>query len=221
MDTHDILKASRVRFMLKNIKLLIPFFILVGLSSCIIVKVRTPDEEFDIEFTILKKPSVPMSDVLIRSERGDMIAFLPKDWFFIDPEDKIPSNIFSVSANPDYSLCLIFAKLTNRIDVPQVLKKEGLLGIAKRSFEQKQSKSLNNVKLLGDFVPIKNGLQRFYIYKYENVANNLIGKTAVFVTPLNEAYEFSLIETNINKRENISNTEFDEIFNSVLASIQF
>mgnify|MGYP007094562861 CR=1 FL=1 len=191
------------------------------LSGCIIVKVQTPDEEFGTEFTILKKPSIPMSDILIRSERGDMIAFLPKDWFFIDPEDKIPSNIFSISTNPDYSLCLIFSKLTNRIDVSQVLKKEGLLGVARRSFELKQNKSLNNIKLLGDFVPIKNGLQKFYIYKYENVANKLIGKSAVFVTPLNEAYEFSLIETNINNRENVSTSEFDEIFNSILASIQF
>ncbi len=207
--------------MLKNIKIFLLFCLFISAGGCIIVKVRLPDEEFNTEFSILKKPTVPMSDIVVRSERGDMIALLPKDWFLIDPEDKIPLNIFSISSNPDYSLLIIFTRLTNRIDVGQIIKNEGLLGIAKKSFELKQSKSLNNVKLTGDFIPIKNGTQKFYIYKYENIANKLLGETAVFVTPLNEAYEFSLIETDINRKENISRSDFEEIFNSVLATIQF
>ncbi len=207
--------------MSKNIKIFLLFTIFFTISGCIIVKVRLPDEEFNTEFSILKKPTVPMSDIVVRSERGDMIALLPKGWFLIDPEDKIPLNIFSISSNPDYSLLIIFSRLTNRIDVGQIIKSEGLLGIAKKSFELKQSKSLNNVKLTGDFIPLKNGIQKFYIYKYENVAYKLFGETAVFVTPLNEAYEFSLIETDINRTENISRSDFEEIFYSVLASIQF
>lgn len=207
--------------MLKNGKKFLVFGFLLLLVGCIIVKEKVPDEEFTTEFTILEKPSIPIGDEAIRSERGDMIAFLPNGWFFVDTEDKAPSSVFAIAANPEYSLSIVFSRLTNKIDVIGTIRNEGLLGIAKRSFELKQIKSLNSVRLVGNFEPIKNGTQKFYVFKYENISNNLFGKSAVFVTPLNEVYEYSLLQIDATEKNSITQTEFDNIFFSVLSTIRF
>lgn len=207
--------------MLKNGRKFLVFGLLLLLVGCIIVKEKVTDEEFTHEFTILEKPSIPIGDETIRSENGDMIAFLPYGWFFVDTEDKVPTSIFAIAANPDYSLLIIFSRLTNKIDVIGTIKTEGLLGIAKKSFEFKYIKSVNNIRLIGNFEPIKNGTQKFYVYKYENLTNRLIGKSAIFVTPLNEVYEYSLLQVDVTQKQNISESEFDKIFLSVLSTIRF
>lgn len=207
--------------MLKNGKFLAQMFLLISLASCIIVKEKIPDEEFSTEFSLLKRPVIPMGAEAIRSERGDMIAFLPEGWFLVDTEDKVPTNVFAVSVNPEYTLSIVFSKLTNKIDVQNVLKKDGLLGIATRVFEVKQLKSLNNIRLIGNFEPIKNGTQKFYVYKYETISNHLIGKSAIFVTGLNEVYEFSLLQLDAKEKLEITDQDFDNIFFSVLSTIKF
>ncbi len=195
--------------------------LLILLSSCIIVKVRVPDEEFSKEFTLLPKTSIPISDESIRSDKGDMIAFLPVGWQLIDTENKEPSNIFAIAVNPEYTLSIVFSKLTNKFDVAQTLKTEGLLGVAMKCFENKKIKSLNNIRLLGDYEPLKNGLNKFYVFKYENLSNKLVGKSAIFVTPLSEVYEFSLIELDIKEKPNISESDFDKLFFSILNTIRY
>ncbi|MGB9771108.1 MAG: hypothetical protein ACPLX7_03915 [Candidatus Kapaibacteriota bacterium] len=207
--------------MSRNGNFLTKTILLVFLTSCIIVKEKIPDKEFSTDFTILQKPSIQISDEAIRAERGDMIAFLPVGWFLVDTEDKAPSNVFAVSVDPDYTLSIVFSRLTNKIDVQNILKNQGLLGIATKCFEIKQLKSVNNIRLVGNFEPIKNGSQKFYVYKYENIVNKLIGKSAVFVSALNEVYEFSLVQINIKEKQTISNQEFDKVFYSVLSTIKY
>ncbi|MCX7909392.1 MAG: hypothetical protein N2560_07745 [Ignavibacteria bacterium] len=207
--------------MLKNGKFAIFISLAIVVASCIIVKEKVPDEEFSSEFTLLSKPTVPIGDIAIRSERGDMIAYLPQGWFLVDLEEKAPTNIFAVGVNPDYTLSIIFSRLTNKLDVVEILKEQGLLGLATKSFEIKQLKSLNNIKLLGNFEPIKNGTQKFYIFKYQNLTNKLVGKSAIFVTPLSEVYEFALIQLDFKEQPTISESDFDNIFNSVLSTIKF
>ncbi len=207
--------------MSRNGKFYLIFIGFIFLVGCIIVKEKATEEEFTTEFTILEKPSIPIGYDAIRSERGDMIAFLPQKWFFIDTEDKGPSSVFSVAVNPEYSLSIIFSRLTYKMDVSSIIKKDGLLGIAAKCFEIKQIKSSNNIKLIGNFEPIKNGPQKFYVFAYENVANKLKGKSAVFVTSLNEVYEFSLIQLDIEDKQQNSETEFNNVFFSVLSTIRF
>lgn len=197
------------------------FVFLLFLSSCIIVKVKVPDEEFSKEFTLLPKSTIPISDESIRSDKGDMIAFLPVGWHLIDTENKEPSNVFAVAVNQEYTLSIVFSKLTNKIDVTHTLKTEGLLGVAIKCFETKKIKSLNNIRLIGDYEPLKNGLHKFYVYKYENLSNKLRGKSAIFVTPLYEVYEFSLIELDLKEKPNFSEAEFDKLFLSILNTIRF
>ncbi|MCX7879164.1 MAG: hypothetical protein N2517_00695 [Ignavibacteria bacterium] len=208
--------------MSKNIKFLFFLGLLFIFPSCIIVKEKVfTEQELSSEFSLLPAPQVPISDVSIRSPRGDMIAFLPENWFFIDTEEKAPSTIFSIAVNSNYTLCLVFSRLTNKINVGQILKESGPVGLAMKSFELKSSKSLHRLRLIGNIENLKNSYQKFFVYKYINTSKSTVGKSAVFITPLNEVYEYSLFQLDFRMKEPISDEEFDKIFLSVLATIKY
>lgn len=209
--------------MSKNINLLrfIVLLLPVILYSCIIVKEKQVDEEFNTGFSILPKSEIPLSDIHILSPMGDMLAFLPKDWFIIDPENKAPSNVFSIAVDPEYSLCAVFSRLSTHNKTSEILKKEGLLGIATLSLEQRMKKSLGNIQLVGNYQPVKNGKQKFYIFKFQDKSNNSVGKTAVFVSSLNQCYEFSLLSLNFKTNKTYTEEEFDKFFFAILTTIQF
>lgn len=189
--------------------------------SCIIVKEKQVDEEFNTGFTILPKSEIPLSDIHILSPMGDMIAFLPKNWFIIDSENKTPSNVFSIAVDPEYSLCAVFSRLSTQNEISEILKKEGLLGVATLSLEQRMKKSLGNIQLIGNYEPIKNGKQKFYVFKFQDKSNNYFGKTAVFVSSLNQCYEFSLLPLNFKTNKAYTEDEFDKFFFAILTTIQF
>lgn len=193
----------------------------VILYSCIIVKEKRIDEEFNTEFSILPKPEIPLSDIHILSPMGDMLAFLPQNWFVIDPENKAPSNVFSIAVDPEYSLCAVFSRLLTQNEISEILKKEGLLGVATLSLEQRMKKSLGNIQLVGNYQPIKNGKQKFYVFKFQDKSNNSFGKTAVFVSSLNQCYEFSLLPLNFKTNKTYTEEEFDKFFFAILTTIQF
>lgn len=200
---------------------LITLLIPILFYSCIIVKEKQVDEEFNTEFSILPKPEIPLSDTYILSPMGDMIAFLPKGWFIINSENKTPANVFSIAVDSEYSLCAVFSRLPTQSDVSEILKKEGLLGIATLSLEQRMKKSLGNVQLIGNYQPIKNGKQKFYVFKFQDKTNNNYGKTAVFVSSLNQCYEFSLLPLNFKTKKSYTEDEFDKFFFAILTTIQF
>lgn len=208
------------KFLYKITFFAISLTILGFFTSCIIVKEKRPDDEFSTELTLMEKPQIPLSDQIIRSPVNDMIASIPLNWFFIDTEEKAPSNIFSVSCNYDYSMCALFLQLTQTQYLNKLSSSEGLLGIAKYCYEQKFKKSLGNIKLIGDFVPLKNGKQKFYVYTFKNKADNSIGKSAVFVSSFNNFYEFSLLQLTFKTNE-LDKSDFEKTFQSILASIKF
>ncbi len=201
----------------QGIILLLPIF----LYSCIIVKEKQIDEEFQTGFSILPKSEIPLSDIYILSPLGDMIAYLPKDWFLIDSENKTPSNVFSVAVDPEYSFCAVFSRLATQNVTTEIVKKEGLLGVATLSFEQRMKKSLGNIELIGDYTPIKNGKLKFYVFKFKDKNRNSFGKTAVFVSSLNQCYEFSLLPLNFKSNRVYTEEEFDKFFFAILTTIQY
>ncbi|MGQ9819175.1 MAG: hypothetical protein ACUVQ1_04535 [Candidatus Kapaibacteriales bacterium] len=184
------------------------------------MKEKKLDDEFATDLTIMEKPQVPLSDQIVRSPTNDMIANIPLNWFFVDTEEKAPSNIFSVSCNYEYSMCALFFQLTQTQFLNKLAASEGLVGIAKYCFEQKSKKSLGNIELIGDFIPLKNGKQKFYIFTFKNKIDNTIGKSAVFISSLNNFYEFSLLQLSF-KTNKLNKAEFDKTFQSILASIKF
>lgn len=212
--------------MLKNGKWYLHIFfgifcqLLLLLTSCIIVKEKKAFDDFSSELTIMEKPQIPLSDQIVRSPVNDMIANIPIKWFFIDTEEKAPSNVFSIACNSEYSICAIFLQMAQTQHLMKLLSSEGLLGVAKFSLEQKLKKSLGNIELIDDFVPLKNGKQKFYVFAYRNKTDKTIGKSAVFVSSLNNFYEFSLLQFSFKTNE-INKMEFEKIFQSILASIRF
>lgn len=212
--------SKSIKFLYKITFFVITTAILVFFTSCIIVMEKKPDDEFSTDFTLMAKPQIPLSDQIVRSPANDMIASIPLNWFFIDTEAKAPSNVFSVSCNYDYSMCAIFLQLAQTQYLSKLASLEGLVGVAKYCYERKFKKSLGNIDLIGDFVPLKNGNQKFYIFSYRNRADNSIGKSAVFISSFNNFYEFSLLQLTFKTNE-INKSDFEKTFQSIVASIKF
>ncbi len=209
--------------MSKNTKLLSKYiiFIFIFATSCIIVREKKVDEEFDIDYSILPKPKIELSDQPIFSPNNDFIAFLPKGWSLVDPEEKNPTNVFAIAVDQNYAFSAIFSKLSISGDVRNILKNEGLLYFAKASYEFRNKKSLGNIQLVGNFTPLKNGRQKFYIYDFNNVSKGRMGKCAIFITSLNNCYEFTLIPIELKAEDKTTRENLEDVFYSILSSIQF
>jgi hypothetical protein len=206
-----------------KILLIIKYMLIVILSSfysCIIVK---EEIETDIAqpISISPKPTIEMSETLVRSQRGDMIAFLPKDWFFVDLENDISSDVFAVAVNPDYTLSAVFSVIRKTEKVNELFEKEALIGLARASLAKKQQKSADAIKLLGKYTTVNMGLLKFCKYSYTTSEGAITAQSAVFNSTLDQSYEFSLIPMNINGNPLPPKSEIDEIFNSILTTIQY
>lgn len=203
-------------------KIQVILLLLNFLTGCIIVKKENITDNTDfINVQLSPKPTIEMSDEYIRSKKGDMIAFLPKDWFLVDVSEKASPEIFAVAVNPDYTLSLVFSNIRITEAKSAVIKKEGLLGLARLSFDKRTQKTGASVKQVGKYNLIKIGPQSFAEYEFiASNSTNLI-KTAVFASSIDEYYEFSIVPLNIRGNQSFPAKEINEIFNSVLATIQY
>ncbi len=205
---------------IKKVKLF--FLFLMFLSGCIIVKKdNIQDDSEIINIQLSPKPTIEMSDEYIRSKKGDMIAFLPKDWFLVDVSKNSSPEIFAVAVNPDYSLSLVFSNLRITEAKSSVIKKEGLLGLARLSFDKRVQKTGGSVKQVGKYNLISIGPQLFAEYQFTAPGSANISKTAVFISSIDEYYEFSIVPMNIRNNQPPGFSKVNEIFNSVLATIQY
>ena len=196
-------------------------FLLQLLSGCIIIK---HDSDSNVEYQPLvlsPKPEIPMSDILVRSDRGDMIAFLPKDWFFIDLEDKASSEIFAVAVNPDYTLSLVFSLKKANARNDQIIEQEGLLGLARICFEKRQKKTAAAVKAVGKPYKIKFGNLEFVVYEFSSTGGAIRSKAAVFISSIGQSYEVAIVPMDFRGRPIPDKDEINKIFNSVLATVQY
>jgi hypothetical protein len=192
----------------------------ISLGGCFIVKEEI-EEDIAPSITLSPKPSVTMSETLVRSTNGDMIAFLPQDWFFVDLEDKVSSDVFAVAVNPDYTLSAVFSIIKKNDKTDELVTKEGLIGLARSSLQQKQKKSGDAVKLFGKYTIMNMGTLSFCKYNFSSTSGALTAQSAVFVSSLKQYYEFSLIPMNVNGKHLPPQTDIDKIFSSVLTTIQY
>lgn len=201
-----------------NIALLI--IISVTFNSCIIVK-RDGGSDVDQKINLSPKPKLEMSDKIVRSVRGDMISFIPKGWFFVDIENKLSPDIIAVATNPDYNLLAVFSEIRNSETIERTVKREGLFGLARASMSKRNMKSAGTVKQIGKFKKINMGQQNFVQYEFSSTEGALSAKSVVFISQLNEYYEFSLIPMTTGSRIMPPAAEVDNIFQSILASIKY
>ncbi len=195
-------------------------FVLTSLEGCFIVK--SPESDVGTLISVsFPKPTIEMSETMARSKIGDMIAFLPKDWFFVDLEGKAPADVFAVAVNPDYTLALVFSKLPASPEIKSKVEEDGLIGLARASLELKKRKTAGAVKLAGKFRPVNLGSLSFCQYKYKIPSYPLAVRSAVFVSSLGNYYEISLMPLSVNLKPRPSPKEADETFNSTLATAQY
>lgn len=199
---------------------LILLFCIIAISGCIIVK----HEEFvyvEPEIAISPKPLIPLSETMVRSAKGDMIAFLPKGWFFIDPKERVSPDIIAVAMNPEYNMSAVFSVIRHSATVQEAYENEGLYGLARISLAKRERKTAGIVRQVGKYQKINIGPQEFVKYEYSTTGGAIKAKSAVFISTANEFYEFSLIPMIVDDNMLPSFMETDEIFTSILTGIKY
>jgi hypothetical protein len=200
--------------------LLVLLLLTLAINGCIIVKMK-PDVAENPVVTLSPKPEIPMSDILVRSSKGDMIAYLPEGWDFIDVQDKASADIFAVAVNQDYTLTAVFSSIRKNDKSDTAYSKDGLLGIARISLANHQTKSGDAVKQVGNYSNLSMGAMNFAKYESTTTAGLLTAQTAVYVSSLNQYYEFSIVPMNITGKPQATQKEALSVFNSILATIQY
>ncbi|MCX6154261.1 MAG: hypothetical protein NT007_08880 [Candidatus Kapabacteria bacterium] len=193
---------------------------LVALNSCFIVKRSSPKDENQI-ISISPKPEIQMSEDIIRSKNGDILAFLPKSWFLVELSEKLSNDIFAVAVNPDYTLTAVFSIIKNGDAIDQVVTKEGLSGLARMCLAKHERKTGGGIKQVGTFSQLQVGKKSFVEFDFQSMTNPLVTRSAVFISSVNQYYQFALIPTEITGKELPSKEETDKIFRSFLISIDF
>ncbi len=204
----------------KYLKLvLVLFAIATVLNGCFIVMYP---EHTDVAPKIIlsPKPEVEMSDELVRSDKGDMIAFLPKGWFFIDNSNKTSGEVFTVAVNPKYNIAAVFSFLPVSPESTPLIEKDGLIAAARMSLVKHKENSDKPVELVGKYQIVDAGTLQFATYNFttNNIAN---ASSAVFLSKTGTYYEFSLVPMIVNQNPLPEQKEFDKYFRSILATIKF
>lgn len=196
-------------------------FLTVSLSTpaCFVV-VYPESEDVAPEIKVSPKPEIEMSDNLVRSKQGDMIALLPKDWFFVDVNTKLDSEVFATAVNPDYNMSLVFSVLPLDESDKKTIKKEGLIGAARLSFDRRQQRSTKSAKLSGKYQIIRAGALEYAVYNYTSTGAG-VAKAAVLKSQLGTYYECSLIPMPVNDNPLPTKDEIESVFNSVLATLKY
>ena len=150
-----------------------------------------------------------------------MIAFLPKDWFFIDVEENASADIIAVAVNPDYTLAAVFSVIRNTEKNDKVIEQEGLTGLARLNLARRQRKTGGAVRQVGDFATIQMGQLSFAKYDFTAEEGGTPSQAAVFISSADKCYEFSLIPMHIKTKQLPARTDIDKIFRSILATVQY
>lgn len=166
------------------------------------------------------KPSVAMSDEVVRSELGDMVSLLPVEWSLVNIETNLPVQIFSVAVNNQYTASLAYSVLRKEENFDQIFQKDGLIGIGKISATKRDTK-MRNIKRLGEFEEVQVGTKRFCLYRYTTDNGATLNRVAVFRSSFGNYYECTLSDLTFTGRKLIPRDEMENIYLSVLATIDF
>ncbi|MFN8366231.1 MAG: hypothetical protein U0Y96_03195 [Candidatus Kapaibacterium sp.] len=173
----------------------------------------------------LPKPEIPMSEDYIRSKPGDMLAFIPKDWFLIDVEGKASSDVVAVAVNKDYTVSMIVQSIRKTDIVEQTVSKEGVIGLARLAFEKRSRKTAGTVRMLSTITTATMGDKTFGLYEFtaDSATSTRLMRShsAVFVSSINNYYECSLVPTTISAMPPPDEIEMNKTFRSILAALQF
>lgn len=202
--------------------IIILFFLFIA-SSCIVVKNDTYIEDSTEKqvINLSPKPLIPMSDELVRSSDGDMIAFLPKDWFFVNVLNETSAEVIAVAVNEDYTLSAVFSRMSPSSENNNIIRREGVIGLARIFYEKKLNKSAGSIKKIGNISKIELGPLEFGQYRYTAPSSADKCRSAVFMSNSGTYYEFSLVPMTFREKQLPTEVELDNIFTSILSTIQY
>ncbi len=193
-------------------------------SSCIIVKEKDEIIVKNTEYipsAATPKPEIKMSNKIVRTATGDMMALLPEGWFFIEVDGNLSSEVFAVAVNPEYTMSAVFSQLRKSDEIQEIVDKEKQLGLARAVFSKHEARANGNMKLSDKYHLTEIGLQKFGSFSFIKAKDNTYGTSAVFISSIDEYYEFSLVTMSINNNIQPSKNEFDKVYRSILATLKY
>jgi len=208
---------------MKGMYFVLTITIFILFSGCIVVKEKDEiiKKEIEYEYIPAKKSKIKMSDKIVRTELGDMIASIPEGWFFIEPEGTISSEVFAIAVNPDFTLSAVFSRIKKTNEIIDIVDKEGIIGLARVSFTKHTTKNFNATIIVDNYHIYDSNSQDFAVYSYTKLKRNTFGKSAAFISSINEYYEFSLVTMNFTSNDPPTLTQFDDIFYSILTTLKY
>ncbi|MCL2039293.1 MAG: hypothetical protein FWG85_02560 [Bacteroidetes bacterium] len=205
------------------VALLITIFILF--SNCIVVKEKDEiikkEIEYETEYIPAQKSKIKMSDKIVRTEHGDMVASIPDGWFFIEPEGTISSEVFAIAVSPNFTLSAVFSRIKKTNEIIDIVDKEGIIGLARASYSKHTTKNFNATIIVDNYHIYDSNSQDFVVYSYTKLKRNTFGKSAVFISSINEYYEFSLVTMDFTSNDTPTTSQFDDIFYSILTTLKY
>jgi hypothetical protein len=190
------------------------------LTSCLFVK--APEQKVDVNNVALSPlPDIEMSDVLVRTRAGDMIALLPKGWVFLDTKSQSSTDVIAVAVDSDYTMSIVFSGIPNSESHRETLAQEGVLGLARIAYSKHARKTAGATRLVGTYGTAQLGPRTFGTYEFSASGGAMRTKCAVFTSSAGNHYEFALVPMAISGKDVPPDAELQRIFRSMLATIQY
>jgi hypothetical protein len=208
------------RFVKNILIILLLISSLVGIQGCFIVKPKGETKE-EMQIQYIPSPQIEMSEEPIRSEKGDMIIFTPKNWFFVNLGENTPNDVIAIAVNQDYTLSLVLSSFPTNDMLDEIYNQQHLIGLANATFEKRQRKASGSLIQIGKFSTFKAGNLEFVVYKFRNRTQPVPSINAVFKSSIGQIYEINLIPMNIIGLAIPTESEMNSIFFSVLSTIRY
>lgn len=193
---------------------------LVALPSCLFVK--APQQTEDVQHVALSpQPQIEMSDELVRTRAGDLIALLPRGWVFLDSKGEASADIVSIAVNPEYTLSMVVSSITHGESTREMTEEEGMLGLARVAYQKHVRKSAGAVKLIGTYRTAELGPRRFGLYDFAMASGGLRTRAAVCTSTLGNHYEIALVPLTVSGKDVPDNATQEATFRSILATVQY
>ncbi len=206
---------------MKILRTILIFILSVSLSSCIIVKNEEENEQSSPILKFSPTPEMKMSDEMVRSDEGDMVAFLPAGWLLVNLEDDAPADVIGAAVDKGYTMSIVFSRIRKTDKRDKIISREGVLGLARIALEKRAKKTAGSVALAGEYSEIEMGPRKFAKYEFANADKSMRGVSAVFVSTLNNYYELSVIPMNLTGIVPVSQSDLNRVFSSVLTTVQY
>ena len=125
-----------------------------------------------------------------------------------------------MAVNPDYTLGVVFSEIRKNDLVDGIVRKEGLLGLARLSMDRRARKTGGASKLLGKYTPVEMGSNNFVKYEFSS-AGNMRSIAVVFKSSLDMYYEMTMMPMSFSGKKLPPYDEMNKILRSVMATVKF